>query len=67
MARYKIVGTKKIAGREPGETIGDEDLPGININDLITSGHIAPVTSRKKENPNGEDCASESGGDDQRS
>ncbi len=47
---YKIVGTCKVAGVEPGGTVTDDDLAGCNIEALINGGHLAaPPTTKAKE------------------
>jgi len=46
---YKIVGTCKVAGVEPGGTVTDGDLEGCNIEALISSGHLAAPSTTKKE------------------
>ena len=46
MPKFKIIGTKKIDGKEPGSTITLEDLDKIIT--LTKAGHIAAIS--KKEN-----------------
>ena len=47
MATYKITGPLPVAGREPGETLGDKDLVGLNVDWLVELGHIAPSKAPK--------------------
>lgn len=46
MAKYKIIGTKKVKGEEPGSIICvcDEQV----AKTLMKAGHIKPTTIRKK-------------------
>lgn len=46
MSLYKVSGSQKVAGKEPGETLTKEDLTGTNIDALIASGAITVVTSQ---------------------
>ena len=47
---YKIVGTKTVAGVEPGGTVPDDDLEGCNSDALISGGPLAaPPTTKAKE------------------
>ena len=43
MAQYKIVGPLRVANREPGEILSEEDLAGLDISHLIETGHIASI------------------------
>ena len=50
MSTYKIVGTHRVAGVEPGGTVSDDDLEGCNIEALISGGHLAaPPATKTKE------------------
>jgi len=46
MAKYKIIGTKKVKGEEPGSIICvcDENV----AKTLMKAGHIEPTTIKKK-------------------
>jgi len=46
MAKFKIIGTKKVAGGNPGDTIeiNDEQV----AKTLIKAGHIKATTIKKK-------------------
>lgn len=65
MPRYKVVGTRTVAGRQPGEIIEEDELSNINIDALVTSGHLAIAKPSKKEKDSGQDCASEPSDHDQ--
>jgi hypothetical protein len=47
MATYKVV-ADNIAGKNPGDSITDEELEGTNIAALLESGHITKTTSKKE-------------------
>jgi hypothetical protein len=47
MATYKVL-ADNIAGKQPGDTITDDELVGANIEALIESGHLAKTTNNKK-------------------
>lgn len=52
MASYKIV-SDMIPGKQPGDTISDQDLEGCNIEALVEAGHLVgdPKSSKAdKEN-----------------
>lgn len=65
MRNFVIVGSSKIAGRNPGETISEADLPNINIEALITSGHLAITKSSKEKKNNAEASVAVTGNHDQ--
>jgi hypothetical protein len=46
MASYKVV-SDLVAGKNPGDTITDEELLGVNVEALIEAGHIAGETTTK--------------------
>lgn len=50
MAKYKIIGSRPVAGVEPGKTV-ELDLPEANIAALVAAGHIAPVKPPPKPEP----------------
>ena len=45
MPKFKIIGTKKIDGKEPGSTINLEDLDKIIT--LTKAGHIAAISTKE--------------------
>lgn len=47
MATYKVL-ADNIAGKNPGDSITDDELQGANIEALLESGHIAKTTNNKK-------------------
>lgn len=48
MARkFKIVGDRPVVGHQPGDFLSEEDLAGVNVDALITGGHIQPVAPKK--------------------
>jgi hypothetical protein len=47
VATYKVL-ADNIAGKNPGDSITDDELQGINIEALLESGHIAKTTNNKK-------------------
>jgi hypothetical protein len=47
MATYKVV-ADNIAGKNPGDSITDEELEGSNIAALLDSGHITKTTTKKE-------------------
>ena len=47
MAKFKVVGSHKVAGFKPGETVDGDDLQGVNVAHLVSSGHLAPVKAVK--------------------
>lgn len=40
MANYKVV-SDMVAGKNPGDTITEDELVGVNVDALIAAGHIA--------------------------
>lgn len=46
MAKFKIIGAKKVAGGNPGDVIEIDDEQVAKT--LIKAGHIKPTTIRKK-------------------
>ena len=49
MTTYKIVGPHRVADHEPGSTVTDVDLAGLNVTHLIEAGHLAPTKAAKAE------------------
>ncbi len=49
MTIYKIVGPHRVADHEPGSTVTDVDLAGLNVTHLVEAGHIAPTKAAKAE------------------
>jgi len=47
MANYKVV-SELVAGKNPGDTITDQELEGCNIDALIEAGHIVGETKSTK-------------------
>lgn len=43
---FKIIGDLAVAGKNPGETVTDTDLEGVNVEALLEGGHIAPNNSK---------------------
>lgn len=50
MTTYKITGGFNVAGKQPGDTVTDEDLGDINIPVLIEAGCITPTKAPKAQN-----------------
>ena len=46
MAKYKIIGNKKVMGKEKGKTISITDKHQAKT--LIKGGHIEPITIKKR-------------------
>ena len=46
MDTYKIVGPLPVVGHEPGDTVSDDDLVGLNVTHLIEVGHLAVVPKK---------------------
>jgi hypothetical protein len=46
MDKFKISGTRPVAGKNPGETISIDELDGCNIDALVTAGHLTPATTK---------------------
>ncbi len=44
--KFKIIGNKKINGKEPGEVIEIKD--DLLIDSLVAAGHLEKVASKKK-------------------
>lgn len=44
MKTYKIVGTHRVCGHEPGCTVDVDELAGADVDHLIEAGHITPIT-----------------------
>lgn len=47
MANYKVV-SEIVAGKQPGDTITDQELEGCNIEALIEAGHIVGESKSNK-------------------
>jgi len=43
MAKFKVVGPKKVVGVMPGDVVDDADLDGVDVAHLIAAGHLAPT------------------------
>ena len=48
MASYRVSGSKKVAGVEPGGSISDADLEGVDIQHLEATGHLTRASSKAK-------------------
>ena len=46
MSIYKIVGTHRVCGHEPGCTVDVDELAGADVDHLIKAGHITPITTK---------------------
>lgn len=46
MSKFKIIGNKKINGKEPGEVVEIKD--GAVADSLVAGGHLEKVKSNKK-------------------
>jgi len=46
MASYKVI-SDLVAGKQPGDTITDEELLGCNVEALIEGGHVAEAKPTK--------------------
>jgi hypothetical protein len=44
--KYRIVGSRSVAGFPPGSVLGHDDLAGCNLQMLLEAGHLAVVPSR---------------------
>ena len=51
MALYKIVGPLPVVGCEPGSSVSDDDLAGLDVTFLLEVGHIAPQQKAAKADP----------------
>lgn len=47
MASYKIA-SDMIAGKQPGDTISEQELEGCNIDALVEAGHLVGETKSSK-------------------
>lgn len=47
MATYRIVGHRRVAGHQPGETVTETELVGADVPALIAAGHLAPAKAAK--------------------
>lgn len=41
--KYRIVGSRRVCGHEPGTTVDVDDLAAADVAHLISAGHIAPT------------------------
>lgn len=48
METYKIVGSHVVVGHEPGSVITSDDLVGVDVEHLISAGHIEPTSKGRK-------------------
>ncbi len=49
MTIYTIISDRQVANKNPGETVSDDDLDGVNISALIEAGHLEAPKSAKAE------------------
>ncbi len=47
MGTNKITGGFPVVGKQPGETVTDDELEGLNVTVLIEAGCITPTKARK--------------------
>jgi hypothetical protein len=47
VTHYQIVGHRTVAGHQPGETVSDDELDGIDVAALLLAGHLAPIKAGK--------------------
>ena len=45
--RFRIVGGRPVAGRQPGEVLSEDDLAGLNVDALIRAGHVVEERPKK--------------------
>lgn len=45
MANYTVTGNRPVLGREPGETISEDELPEGQVQRLVARGQLAPAGS----------------------
>lgn len=48
MTTYRIL-CDNFAGKNPGDTLTEQDLDGLNVQALIEGGHIESTTKTKKD------------------
>jgi hypothetical protein len=44
--KYRVVGSRTVAGFAPGSTLGVDDLAGCNVQMLLDAGHLAAVSTK---------------------
>lgn len=54
---YEIVGPHRVCGYWPGSHLTVEDLADANIEHLIATGHIKPISTAQKKKASTEDGA----------
>lgn len=54
MTTYKITSNKTSLGK-PGETVSGDDLAGLNVEALVSAGHIEPASISKKQDKKEQD------------
>lgn len=48
MATYKVI-SDMMVNHQPGDSVSDDALEGINIEALVVAGHLEPTKTSKKE------------------
>lgn len=43
MSKFKIVGRRPVAGKQPGEVLSEDDLEGVDVDALVRGGHVVEV------------------------
>lgn len=43
---YRVVGSRNVAGVEPGSILNSDDLHGCNLGALVEGGHLQPIPPR---------------------
>lgn len=46
---YRIVGSRSVAGKAPGEVLSDEELQGCNLEALVQGGHLEAFVEAEPE------------------
>lgn len=46
--KFRIVGGRPVAGREPGETLDEGELEGVNVDALLKGGHVVEERPAKR-------------------
>lgn len=45
---FRIVGSRNVAGKAPGDVLGDAELTGCNLAVLVEGGHLEPIRKAVK-------------------
>ena len=54
MTTYKITSDKTNLGK-PGESVSADDLAGLNVDALVSAGHLEPVSISRKQDKKEQD------------